>query len=85
MAVDMNKITKVTIEKATTPFNGAMVMTNRYWIVIDDCILFFGKNKSPQCNSDQRLAEYINKRLYPEASVKFLPVVYIEHNCYDFM
>lgn len=74
---------RVTIEKATTPFDGALVMTNRYWTVIDNCILFYGKHKTPQCNSNEHLVRHTNSRIYPGADTVFIPVVYVEHNCFD--
>jgi len=75
--LNRNLLTKIPIEKAQTPFEGAQVMINRYWVVEDGCILFWNKY-SPQCNSNERIAQDIQKRLYPEGSVKFLPVVYVE-------
>jgi hypothetical protein len=73
--LNRNLITKIPLEKAQTPFNGAEVMTDRYWVVEDGCILFWNKY-SPQCNSQKSVAEYIQKKLYPSGSVMFLPVVY---------
>lgn len=78
----LKHITKVPIEKATKPFDGAIVIANRYWIVIDDCILFYRKH-SPQCNSQLAVVESIKKRLYPDAEIRFLECVYREHNCYE--
>lgn len=80
--MDEKLLTRIPISKATQPFDGALVIANRYWTVVDGCILFYRK-KSPQCNSDRRLVEHTNKRLYPTATVEFLPVVFVEHNCWE--
>lgn len=73
-------ITKIPIEKAITPFDGAIVIADRWWTVVDECILFY-KETRPQCNSHKEVAEHLNKRLYPNAECRFIPVVYVEHRC----
>jgi hypothetical protein len=77
--LNRNLITKIPIEKAITPFEGAYVMLDRYWVVEDGCILFWNKY-SAQCNSQERIAQDIQKRIYPEGSVRFLPIVYVERD-----
>lgn len=81
----------ISLEKATTPFDGAIAMTNRFWSICPERGLIFWKPKgrkgsgSPQCNSDERMSKHLNEKLYPWAETKFVPVVYIEHNCYDYI
>lgn len=50
-----------------------------YWIVEDDCVMFF-KKFSPQCNPNEAVSLNIRDRLYPKASVLFIPVAYVEQD-----
>ena len=75
--INRKLLTKIPLEKALKPFDGASVMLNRFWIIEDECILFYNKY-SAQCNSDSTIAESIRKRIYPDARILFLPVVYVE-------
>lgn len=67
-----------------------MAFHNRWWAAhpeTNDIIFYFyhvhlrpGKladirRASPQCNSDQTTAEILNKKLYPWASIRFVPLV----------
>lgn len=69
--------TKIPIDIATQPFEGAVVYMDRYWIVQDGCILLY-KKYSPQCNKDERVVERSLKKLYPGSEVKFLKTVYLD-------
>lgn len=73
--VDEKLLTAIPVEKATTPFDGAYVYANRWWIVRDGCVLFFCKF-APQCNPNKEITERLRDRLYPGAEVRFLPVVF---------
>ena len=73
----MKHMTKIPIEKATTPFNGAEVLTNRWWSVLDGCIFIY-RDVSPQCNSQKEISEMLTKKLFPGGESVFLPVVYIK-------
>ena len=68
-------MTRVPIDKAVKPFDGAYVYCDRWWTVENDCILFY--RGSPQCNADRRIAESFRDRMYPGADVRLLPVVYM--------
>jgi hypothetical protein len=88
---DDKKLNFIDIEKATTARDGYLVITNRFWSVCPDRGVIFFKPKptgssygAPQCNSDERLAEDTRKRLYPWAETKFIPAVFVPHNCNDF-
>ena len=70
-------LTKIPIEQATKPFEGAVVYMNRWWIVVDENILLY-KKYSPQCNKDRRVVEKGLQKLYPGSEVKFLEVVYLD-------
>lgn len=79
--IDKKLLKHVTIEKATMVFDGATALCNRWWIVDDGCILFY-RGRAPQCNSQKEIAEAIRDRLYPNAEVRFLPVVYRRQETY---
>lgn len=77
MSEIMKDMTKIPLEVATHPFEGAIVYMNRYWVVLDDSILIY-KDFSPQCNRNKRLVEKSLQPLYPGAEVRFLEVVYLD-------
>ncbi len=53
------------------------LLADRYWQVIDGCILMFD-GWAPQCNS----SESITKRLTGDVGeVRFLPRVWLKHSC----
>lgn len=75
-------------EKFLTASGIVMAFHDRWWAAHPEtnAILFFhaylrsGKladicQASPQCNSNQTTAEIINKKLYPWASLRFVPLV----------
>ena len=66
---------KVPIEKAVKPKDGYVVMADRWWIVVDECILFY-RGYAPQCNDVKAITESIRDRMYPGAEVRFLPMVF---------
>jgi len=70
-----NNCVKLPISKAIVPFTGAQVWVNNYWIVVDECLLFY-KKTSPQCNLNKEIAEKVRDKLYPGAEVRQIPLVY---------
>ena len=73
----LDDCTKLPVSRVTIPFNEARVLTNSYWIVVDECVLMY-KGRSPQCNMNKEIAERVRDRLYPDAEVRFIPLVYLE-------
>lgn len=74
---------KLDLHYAMTPREGS-VMVNRYWVVDDDGLYWWQPVGSrhmwaPQCNPDQRITESLRDKLYPDARVGFLDVVYVGH------
>ena len=72
-------LTRIPVEEAITPRNGMVVMCDRWWIVLDGCLLFF-KGFAPQCNAVEKIAKSIRDRLYPDADVRFLPLVFVKQS-----
>lgn len=78
-------MTYVPVSEATQPRNGVyQIRKDYYWSVVDkdgiDCIMLY-RGYSPQCNSDKSIVEQVNGRLYPEAKIVQLPVVYVPWEC----
>lgn len=69
--------------EATTPTEGADVMLDRWWSVHPEKGLIFYKTYSPQCNSNEQIARNICAKLYPDALVKFIPVVFVPRRMQD--
>ena len=71
----------VPITVATTPKTGEWrLRVNAWWSVIEhkgqECIMFYN-GYAPQCNENKSIVDDISRRLYPEAKVMQIPVVYI--------
>jgi len=73
--MNKNKFEIIPVEEAIRPKNGATVYTNKYWAVLDGCVLFF-RGFAPQCNANKELAEMVVSRLYPDAEIELLDCVY---------
>lgn len=77
------RIVYVPLEEATAPRDGAVYMTNRWWSYVEDRgILFYraspkDRHLSPQCSAQRAVSELVTKRLYPWATIKLIPVVYV--------
>jgi len=76
MSIKKEDLTKIPVETARIPKDGYVVYKDRHWVVMNDCILLF-RNRSPQCNYDKGIAEMVQKKLYPDATVQFIEFVYL--------
>ena len=72
----MDRVTKIPIEEATTPREGARVYKDRYWTVLDECILLYD-GFAPQCNPNKDIAELVGKKLYPNSDIRFIETVFL--------
>lgn len=77
MANNLDKCTRIPIDRATTPRTGYVCHAASWWVVTPQREILMYRGGSPQCNSDQRIAEMVRKQLYPECSVELLSVVYL--------
>lgn len=84
--IDRKFITYMPIAEAeAVPGDGFWeVLADRWWSYNPDKGLLFYR-KSPQCNKNEALARKITKNYHPEATVIFLPRVYLKHNCSDYI
>jgi len=56
---------EVSIDYAIKPSSG-QVWVDNYWIIRNDCILFYGRMASPQCNTNKKVSEHLlkNSKMY---------------------
>lgn len=77
-----SKLIFVDLEELTTPRNGQVVMTDRWWVVWPGrgAVFYrFGRTGiSPQCNSSRVFVENLCKELYPDCVPVFIPVAYVD-------
>lgn len=70
-------------EKVTQPIDGAIAYCNKWWVYVEGKgVLFFRQHPksrylAPQCNDQQICAESVRVHLYPWATLKHIPVVYL--------
>ena len=78
----LKNINFVPMDDATTPKSGMFsVYVDSWWAVNEKNELLFYKPYrnswgSPQCNSNERTAKHLHKKLYPEFKTVKIPVVY---------
>lgn len=67
------------VKAATEPTTGGnyQLITNRYWQVVDSCILLY-RGFAPQCNSSKDICERLSGGI---GQVKFLEKVWLHHEC----
>lgn len=90
--MDLNKYTKVPLSELTTPVSYRMVLANHYWLVLDECVLFYKPHArshelgSPQANRDPRLMESLVRTNWKDVSVEIclIPAAFLKHNCNDY-
>lgn len=80
--INMDHMKKVPVDKATTPQEGLhYCYVDRWWTVLDGYLLFYRPTKrhwgAPQCNGSKVIAEGLAKKLYPEATVQQIPLVFV--------
>ena len=73
--MNRDKLKKIPIEEAIIPKNNYTVYVDKYWVIDDNCILFWG-DFAPQCNSDKELCAIVRDKIYPDCEIRQLKVVY---------
>lgn len=71
----LDECDKIPISEATKPYTGAKVWTDNYWIVIENCVLFY-KNFSPQSDANLQSAEKLRDTYFPGAEIRKIPLIY---------
>ena len=66
------------VDELVTPREGQVVYLDRWWIVVDDHVLFYNKGYaySPQCNRQKSVAEHMVKK-YPNGTTYKIPVAFV--------
>lgn len=78
-------IKKLPLETAIKPRNGEAII-NRWWVVDDEGLYWFSMTEKarygwrPQCNHHENIAKSIQEKLYPDARIEFIEVVYAGHH-----
>lgn len=72
-------------EVVTEPGNGHWEVWAKCWWAYQPGkgLILYGNN--PQCNRNESIARSIQKSLYPDAEVIFMPTVCLPHNCNDYL
>ena len=74
----IERCTRVPVTRITTTTGGTFhVVKDAWWVVVDDCVLMY-LGRTPQYNHDRHLAERIQQRLYPGATVQQIPLAFLE-------
>lgn len=68
------------IEEISTPKNGYLAVTERWWALNDDGKVMIFNRYYPQCNSNKVIAEIVSKKMF-SGNVVFIPVAYVELDC----
>lgn len=73
----------VDLEDLQSPKNGYICFMDRYWLVTEGKVLFYGT--SPQCNTDQAVVDHIlaqglAAQDFPNLECVFVPVAYLPPN-----
>lgn len=88
MTFDLSKFNRVPIADITTPKAGRLCYPESWWVVTPEReVLFYTKHKdhaSPQCNTNKAVADHL-ARNYPNCTVEQLPIVFLKHNCNDYV
>ncbi len=72
------RIRKVPIESILSSFDGARVITDCWWCVLDEHVMFHRQAGTPQCNSIKDIACRVGQKLYPGCEIRFIAVAYVE-------
>lgn len=66
-----------------SPKSGAcVVLIDRYWVVVEGHVLFFGRRNAPQCHDQREIALHLAKNYGPEAEVEFIHKAFIPLTIY---
>lgn len=72
------KITKYKIDDLVKPKNGIFqIFIDHYWVVDDDHNVLKYLNRTWQCNSSKEVAKKFQEQVYPDYSIKQIPIIYV--------
>jgi len=59
------------------------LLTDRWWAVTEDnCLMFYGKGRSPQCNSNRAIVDKWSRfEERPPTTPVFIKAVFVKHEC----
>ncbi len=66
------------------PQDGDVVVANRWWVVHPERGLVIFQRTSYQCNDNEQIARRVGS-IYPWATIQFVEIAHVPHNCHDFI
>lgn len=75
----------VSVEDISKPRSGYVrAHVNEWWVVTPDNEVMLYEGRSPQCNSNQKIAEMIRNKMYPDCSVVQIEQAFVPFDPNDF-
>ena len=88
MTLDLSMFRRVPIDEIAAPKPGRICYPESWWLVTPEReVLFFTKHSdhaSPQCNANKAVADRLFGK-YPCCTVERLPIVFLDHDCHDYV
>lgn len=78
--LDKNNYEYFTIEEASTPKSGHIVVIDGYWMLTEDNKIAIYKGIGPQYNPTLKMVESLCERMGYKSVIQ-VPIVYAFHNC----
>jgi hypothetical protein len=74
-------IEKLPLDIAEKPRDGECLV-DRYWVIDDEGLYWYALNEkarawSPQCNANEAIAKSLQEKLYPDARVEQVHLVFV--------
>lgn len=69
---------KIPVSEITTPKAGRVCYLASWWTVTPNDEVIMWKGHSPQCHAVESIARYLQEKLWPECSVRFIDVAFVK-------
>ena len=79
--IELSDYEHIQLEELQKPKNGYVVMMNKWWSTFYGKALFYNRKPfySPQCNSNEKLAEHLSLK---GTTTTFVEVAYVHPKCF---
>ncbi|AND75342.1 hypothetical protein FDH01_gp280 [Acinetobacter phage vB_AbaM_ME3] len=79
MSFRADQVTRYKIDDLVKPKNGLFqIYIDHYWVVDNENNVLKYLDRTWQCNSNKELARRFQEKVYPEYSIKKIPIIYAE-------
>ena len=77
----------IPIDTLISPIHGvADIYIDQWWVHHPNKgLAFYKRYTSPQCNKNEGVAKLLTRACHPKAECIKVPVVFVPHNCGDYM